>query len=154
MDRNQELSVAKLLEEVLSNTYVLYVKTQNLHWNVVDPRFYSLHLFLEKQYTEMAEQIDEIAERIRMLNCRSPGSMKEFLSRAKIRENYDDLDPNTYLQNLAQDHTYLADDLREKIAKAQDFGDEGTADLFIKLLRDNEKMAWMLNSTIASLTLA
>ena len=136
----------QLLIQTLADTYVLYLKTQNFHWNVIDPRFSDLHKFLEEQYTSLAEAIDEIAERIRMLRFRAPGSMQEFLEITNLEESTGDLSADEMIQQLTNDHDYLANQLRNKIQEAQKMGDEGTADLFIQRLRAHEKAAWMLRS--------
>jgi len=144
--QNKTTQVAQDLSEVLSNTYVLYVKTQNFHWNIVSPNFYSLHKLLEKQYEALAEAVDEIAERIRMLKQKAPGSMHDFLSKATLAEASNDLSWERMLSQLAEDHSWIAEDLRSKIEEAQKQGDEGTADLFIQRQRAHDSAAWMLRS--------
>jgi starvation-inducible DNA-binding protein len=135
------------LEKLLADTYVLYVKTQNYHWNLVDPRFSSLHKFFEEQYEELAEAVDEIAERIRMLNHRAPGSMRSFLAHTRLEESEEELDGRLMVEQLLSDHEVIIDELRKGIAKTSERGDEGTADLMVQRLRAHEKQAWMLRST-------
>lgn len=79
------ISVEKL-SILLANTYTLYLKTQNYHWNIVDPYFSDLHALFEKQYTELAENVDEIAERIRTLGAQAPGTFAEFLTLKTLDE--------------------------------------------------------------------
>lgn len=136
----------KELSIILSDTYVLYIKTQNFHWNIEDPRFYSLHKFFEEQYEALAETIDEIAERIRMLGSKSPGSMGEFLKYATIKEANSNVTSDKMLKQLLADHEKLAAHLHEVIEKATSGGDNGTADLLIESIRFHEKTAWMIRS--------
>lgn len=145
---NQSIShkVAKILSHSLADTYLLYLKTQNFHWNVVDPRFYALHIMLEKQYEELAEAIDVIAERIRTLNVRAPASMQQFLELTSLEENHNDLDANEMLRQLVEDHMAISNQIRPLIPECQKLGDEGSADLLIDRLRFHEKTAWMIRS--------
>lgn len=138
--------ISQSLAKTLSDTYILYIKTQNFHWNVIDPRFYFLHKMLEAQYEELAEEIDELAERIRMLGEKSPGSMQEFLEIGSLTEAEGDLSANQMIEQLLNDHEKIASNLRARIQEATDLGDQGTADLFIKQLRSHEKEAWTLRS--------
>lgn len=138
--------VTQMLAQVLSNTYVLYVKTQNFHWNVVDPRFYSLHLLFEKQYEELADALDDLAERIRMIGGKAPGSMQEFQQLATLEEGSSNTSGDEMIQQLMEDHTVMADAIRASIASANDLGDDGTADLLVQRLRSHEKSSWMLRS--------
>lgn len=138
---------AQDLGKLLADTYVLYVKTQNFHWNLVDPKFSSLHKFFEEQYEELSEAVDEIAERIRMLNQKSPGSMRAFLTHTRLEESEEDLDGRLMVEQLLSDHEFIIAELRKDIAKASERGDEGTADLMVQRLRVHEKQAWMLRST-------
>lgn len=140
----QEL--ASILGGILADTYVLYTKTQNFHWNIVDPRFYALHKFLEEQYEELSEAIDEIAERIRMIGHRAPGSLKQFLALTCLKEANGEMNAEEMIQVLTEDHETLIQALREKIRKAADLADEGSADLLIQRIRAHEKFAWMLRS--------
>lgn len=152
IDENIRRQMAQNLGLILADTYVLYTKTQNFHWNVEDPRFYSLHLLLEKQYGDLAEAIDEIAERIRMLGERSPANLKQFLDMASLNESDGDLSGDEMLEVLLNDHETLCRFIRERIALASKLGDEGTADLLIQRLRFHEKTAWMLRSHLALIT--
>jgi starvation-inducible DNA-binding protein len=138
--------IGKYLSHVLSDTYVLYVKTQNFHWNVVDPRFFFLHEMLDKQYHELADAVDELAERLRAIGLKAPGSLKEFLELSFIEDSPNDLDANTMLHILVEDHITLANRIRPRISEIQKLGDEGTADLFIERVRYHEKTGWMLKS--------
>lgn len=144
--KNAYQEIVKSLSTFLANTYILYVKTQNFHWNVEDPRFYSLHKFFEEQYEELGEAIDTIAERIRMIKAKSPGSLKEFISLATLKESGNSLSGDKMIQELLNDHETLINGLRAQIEFANDHEDEGTGDMLIARLRAHEKAAWMLRS--------
>lgn len=150
LEKSVEQQVAHALGLLLADTYVLYTKTQNFHWNLIDPRFYSLHLFLEEQYKELAEANDEIAERIRMLGERSPGSLAQFLEMTNLSESDGHIGGNDMLQELLEDHEHLCSYIREQIELCSNLGDEGTADLLIKRIREHEKHAWMLRSHLGT----
>lgn len=137
---------AQALSQVLADTYVLYLKTQNFHWNVTDARFHSMHEMFEEQYKELAEAIDEVAERIRMLKVKSPGSMRQFLKMTTLEEANEGVSGNDMLRVLCHDRETLAKHIRPKIEEAVKSGDEGTGDLLIQQLRMHEKAAWMLRS--------
>jgi len=146
IDATTSQEISQKLSQVLANTYVLYTKTQNFHWNLEDTRFYSLHLLFEKQYTELAEALDEIAERMRMIGEKSPGSMRQFLELTTLEESDNELSGDEMIRELMEDHTTLANTLRPIISDANKKGDDGTADMLIQLLRSHEKNAWMLRS--------
>lgn len=146
LGQEARMEVTRVLSQMLADTYVLYVKTQNFHWNVVDPRFYQLHKFFEGQYEELAEALDIIAERIRMMGGKSPGSMHRFLELSTLKESDEELSTYEMLQQLTQDHIFMSDSTRFLIEEVSKFGDEGTADMMINRLRSHEKNAWMLQS--------
>lgn len=146
LDQETRHEVITILSQLLADTYILYTKTQNFHWNVVDPRFYQLHKFFESQYEELAEALDIIAERIRMLGGRTPASLHQFLELSSLEESTGDLSGDQMIQQLAEDHNYMTDSLRFSIDETSKHGDEGTADMMINRLRSHEKNLWMLKS--------
>jgi starvation-inducible DNA-binding protein len=143
---NVSAEVARLLAVLLADTYLLYVKTQNFHWNVIDSRFYSLHQLFQKQYEELAEAIDEIAERIRMLGKQAPGSMQQFQELSNLQETTASHSGDEMMRKLANDHAVIIEFLNTSIATSQELGDEGSADLMIQRLRAHDKQHWMLKS--------
>lgn len=138
--------LAQDLGHILANTYILYLKTQNFHWNVTDPRFHSLHEFFEEHYKQLAEAVDDLAERIRTLGVYAPASMKRFLELGSLEEAESHLSGDQMLRELLSDHETLVKEIRVLINKATDSGDEGSADLLIERLRYHEKTAWMIRS--------
>jgi starvation-inducible DNA-binding protein len=140
--------VGRILNGVLADEHVLYVKTRNYHWNVSGPRFHSLHEFFEEQYGQLAEAIDDVAERARALGVRAAGTMTEFKELARLVEEPEVVpSEDGMLTNLAHDHEALTRQLRADIKRCEDeLEDVGTADFLTGLMETHEKQAWMLRS--------
>ncbi|MCB0353273.1 MAG: DNA starvation/stationary phase protection protein [Bdellovibrionales bacterium] len=138
----------KSLAKVLANSYTLYLKTQNFHWNVRGPQFHSLHSLFEIQYTDLAAAIDEIAERIRSIGFPAPGSFKEFLELSAIRESDGKLSATEMVKEIFQDQQIITESLQKALKKGQDLHDEATVDLMIQRIQVHEKNAWMLESSL------
>lgn len=134
------------LRHFLSDTFVLYVKTLNFHWNMVSTEFYMYHRLLQKQYEELAEAADELAERIRMLGHPSPGSMKEFLQLTCLKESATHLPVEEMIRKLVGDHEKLIEHCHALIQFTEEVLDQGTADLLIGRIRSHSKQAWLLRS--------
>jgi starvation-inducible DNA-binding protein len=139
--------VIKLLNGVLADAHVLYIKTRNFHWNVTGPNFSELHKFLEAQYKQLEAAIDEIAERVRALDGVSLGSMAEFLKEASLKENSGELlDSSKMIGKLLKDHEVVIGKLRKDVDLCEEQGDMGTSDFLTGLMQEHEKMAWMLRA--------
>jgi starvation-inducible DNA-binding protein len=140
--------ITEILNQTLANQHVLYVKTRNFHWNLIGRRFHPLHLFLEEQYKELENVIDETAERTRMVGGVPLASMGEFLQTASLEEQAGNLiDGDQVIQALLQDHEKLIVETRKNIDLLQEkLGDAGTADFLTDLIKLHEKTAWMLRS--------
>jgi starvation-inducible DNA-binding protein len=139
---------ATLLNTLLADEFVLYTKTRNAHWNVQGPAFYTLHKFFEDQYDELAEIIDEVAERVRMLGHYALGSLKDFIAITRMSEmNYMFSTQDEMIRTLTEDHETIIRILRRdaEIA-ANNYKDIGSSDFLTGLLEKHEKMAWMLRS--------
>lgn len=145
---SSRLAIADGLARVLADSYTLYLKTHNFHWNVVGPRFRELHLMFEEQYTELAIAVDDIAERIRTLGVRAPGSYAEFARLSGISEAEGELTAEQMVRDLVDANETLVRTIREVLPAAQDAADESTASLLADRLVVHEKTAWMLRSTI------
>lgn len=144
-------TVADALSGVLADTYTLYLKTQNFHWNVTGPHFKHYHEMFGEQYEELAEANDEIAERIRALGFRAPGSFKAFQSLKSIDEAGDNLpDANEMIRQLMTDHETLSTRARKVLEAAQEVGDEVTGDMMIERMTEHDKTAWMLRASLAA----
>jgi starvation-inducible DNA-binding protein len=140
--------VAEELGHFLADTYALYLKTQNFHWNVTGPLFYTLHKMFEEQYLELASAVDEIAERIRSLGGYTPASFSQFNQLSSLKEEKEKVEAVSMVEKLLKDHETLAQHATHLIETAQTAGDEGTADLLIQRLKVHEKFAWMLRSSL------
>ncbi|TCV16545.1 starvation-inducible DNA-binding protein [Sphingobacterium alimentarium] len=143
-------AVAEVLNKLLADHNVLYVKTRNAHWNVVGPDFHAQHLFFETIYDALAETIDEIAERVRSIGHFAIGSMKEFLeltqlSEAKPAKN----DSQSYIKALLNDFESIIISIREDFDKIEKTGDAGTEDFLVSIMEAHEKTAWMLRAHLA-----
>lgn len=138
--------IADELSKVLADTYMLYLKTHNYHWNVTGAHFHSLHEQFEEQYTELAGAIDEIAERIRALGHKAPGSFKEFQSLTSLEEDTEKPEAMEMVRRLAVGNEQVLRTAREALDPAKDADDEATIDLLTQRLHVHSKTAWMLRS--------
>lgn len=138
--------ICDCLGRLLADTFILYVKTLNFHWNMTGSHFFMYHKLLQEQYESMVEPIDELAERIRMLHGRPPSSMGEFIKLGCLKESSPLLDDLQMIKELVAGHEHLVKHYGEAIALSQKVGDEGTADLLIERMRDHDKQAWLLRS--------
>jgi starvation-inducible DNA-binding protein len=140
--------VSEELGHFLADTYALYLKTQNFHWNITGPLFYTLHKMFEEHYLELALAVDEIAERIRSLGGYTPASFSQFSQLTSLKEEKEKVEATAMVEKLLKDHETLAQHAIHLIATAQTAGDEGTADLLIQRLKVHEKFAWMLRASL------
>ncbi|MGB0209957.1 MAG: Dps family protein [Ilumatobacteraceae bacterium] len=142
-------AIAEGLSRLLADTYTLYLKTHNYHWNVVGPMFNTLHLMFETQYNELALAVDLIAERIRALGVRAPGSYREFAALSSITEDDDLPNAEEMIRRLVIGQETVARTARSIFPVAEAANDEPTADLLTQRLQVHEKTAWMLRSMLA-----
>jgi len=147
--RDHRKPIASGFSKFLATTYSLYIKTQNFHWNVTGHNFSTLHLFFEKQYEELAEAIDVIAEHIRALEYTTPASFSEYQKLSKIKDSIDKKNAVTMLRELAADHSLLIEYTRELLELTKKHDDDASQDLLVNRLRAHEKHAWMLQSFLA-----
>lgn len=146
ISEEQRKVIADGLARVLADSYMLYLKTHNYHWNVTGQHFHSLHEQFEEQYTELAEAVDEIAERIRSLGFRAPGSFREFTELTSIDEDTDQPKAMEMVKRLALANEAVIRTAREVVPACDDAGDEATLDLLTQRLDVHSKTAWMLRS--------
>lgn len=139
-------AIADELSKVLADSYMLYLKTHNYHWNVTGELFHSLHEQFEHQYTELADAIDEIAERIRALGYRAPGTFKEFHQLTSIEEDTEEPEALEMVRRLALGNEQVLRTAREALKPANEAEDEATIDLLTERLKVHSKTAWMLRS--------
>ena len=138
--------VVEALSKLLADTYTLYLKTHNYHWNVTGPMFNTLHTLFETQYTEYALAVDEIAERIRAIGARAPGSYTEFAELASVKEDRGSPPAMEMIKNLVADQEATVTSARKIVEVAEAAGDQATADLGVRRIETHEKNAWMLRS--------
>ncbi len=141
--------LVKKLSVTLADTYALYLKTQNYHWHVKGLQFKSLHGLFEMQYLELAEAVDELAERILIKGHNAPATFKEFDRLKTIKDGDSSASSNEMVTQLAHDHDTLVNDLDEVMRMAQEANDEGTVNLLANRIEAHEKSRWMLQSSLA-----
>ena len=141
-------AVAHSLGKILADEFVLYTKTRKAHWNVEGPDFYSKHIFFEKQYGDLEEIIDEVAERIRTLGHFPPATLKEYLQLTHLSEESREKNHSLGLmKELLMDHESILTHLRDNIDDyATALDDAGSSDYITGLMEKHEKMAWMLRA--------
>ncbi len=142
-------NIAAGLSGLLADSYSLYLKTHNYHWNVEGPQFNTLHQMFEAQYLELAIAVDGIAERIRTLGIKAPGSYSEFAKLTSIEEATGEESAEEMIRQLALGQESVARTAREVFPAADAANDEPTADLLTQRMQIHEKNAWMLRSMLA-----
>jgi starvation-inducible DNA-binding protein len=148
IDANMREAIAGGLSRVLADTYTLYLKTHNFHWNVTGPMFQTLHLMFETQYNELALAIDLVAERIRALGFAAPGTYTQFAQLSAIKEDNGVPKSQDMIRRLVEGHETGARTAREIFKVAEDASDQPTCDLLTQRMQVHEKTAWMLRSLL------
>lgn len=143
-----ETDVTRGLAGILANSYALYLKTQNYHWNVEGPAFHALHALFQRQYEELATAVDDIAERLRALGAYAPGSFAELSALSTLAEPTRG-NAAEMVSDLSESQTALIAAARAALATSEVAGDPVTADLLTQRIAVHEKAAWMLRSTTA-----
>jgi starvation-inducible DNA-binding protein len=140
--------LAEGLSRLLADTYVLYLKTHNFHWNVEGPMFQTLHIMFMEQYTEAWNAIDPIAERIRALGHYAPGTYKQYVKLASVKETEGVPKAGQMIRQLIEGQETVARTARSVLPVADDANDQPTLDLLTQRLDIHEKNAWMLRSLL------
>jgi starvation-inducible DNA-binding protein len=140
--------IAAGLGRLLADTYTLYLKTHNFHWNVTGPMFQTLHVMFEEQYTELWQATDLVAERIRALGHPAPGTFREFLAATTIPEPESIPPAADMIRQLVTGHEAVARTARSVLPAANKANDQPTVDLLTQRLQTHEKAAWMLRSLL------
>lgn len=148
LDELKRKEICETLSKVLAHTYAIFLKTQNFHWNVTGKEFYALHIMLEKQYEELFEAIDEIAERIRALGGHPEGSFEAFAALSDIKGERQLVSAPEMLKKLVSDHERHVCHMRKHLPFIEEAGDGASADMINKRLAVHEKSAWMLRSSL------
>ncbi|MGQ0677602.1 MAG: Dps family protein [Rhodospirillales bacterium] len=149
INQKDRKAIAEGLARVLADTYTLYLKTHNFHWNVTGPQFNTLHTMFMAEYTELWNAVDLVAERIRALGHPAPGSYAQFSKLTTIKEAQGVPSANEMLKQLVAGHEAVARTARKVFPTAEAANDQPTIDLLTQRLDVHEKTAWMLRSMLA-----
>lgn len=144
----QQSGVVDLLNRLLADQHVFYMRMRNYHWNVTGPQFHSLHVLIEAQYTALEAAIDETAERIRQYGAFTPGTFKEMLEISSFQEEPGIIpSAREMVANLVADHEATIRFLREGADDADEkYNDIALNDYFTRLVQEHQKMAWLLRA--------
>lgn len=140
--------ISQVLSHILADEFVLYTKTRNAHWNIEGPNFHAMHIMFESQYTELADIIDNVAERMRTLGHYAPATLKQILQLTHLTEQTREKNDSTgFIRELLSDHESITINIRTQINRlAEQLKDVGTSDYLTGLTEYHEKTAWMLRS--------
>jgi len=148
IDEALRKQIGEGLSRLLADTYTLYLKTHNFHWNVTGPMFNTLHLMFEAQYNELALAVDLVAERIRALGFPAPGSYKQFAQLTSLKEETGVPSAEEMIRQLVKDQEAVVRTARSIFPLVDEAHDEPTADLLTQRMQVHEKTAWMLRSLL------
>ena len=148
-NESQQSEVAKALSQTLANTFVLYLKTQNYHWNVEGSKFVAIHKLTEEHYQNLFLAIDELAERIRALGFYAPGTMKDFAEISTIKDAKSmPIADTKMIADLVDDHVSIVSSLKKAIKTSDKDDDTTTTDILSGRRKFHEEAAWMLKSMV------
>ncbi len=149
IEEDDRREIADGLSRLLADTYTLYLKTHNYHWNVTGPMFQTLHLMFEQQYNELALAVDLIAERIRALGFPAPATYSQFVKLSTVKEEEGVPTAEEMIRKLVEGQESVVRTARSVFTTADDANDQPTADLLTERMQVHEKTAWMLRSLLA-----
>ena len=149
IDQEDRVAIANGLSRLLADSYTLYLKTHNFHWNVTGPMFNTLHQMFEQQYVELATAVDEIAERIRALGVVAPGSYTQFAELSAVQEERGVPSAEEMIAQLVRDQETIVRTARDVFPLTEAAQDEPSADLLTQRMQIHEKTAWMLRSMLS-----
>ena len=151
LNDDKRTGIVDALNVLLADEFLLYTKTRNYHWNVMGPRFHDLHLFFEKQYGQLDEIMDDVAENARQFGGFARATMTEYVQTSRLKES-----PGKHsgedemISDLLADHETIIRALRKDIEKADEkYGAADAADFLTSVLEEHNKMAWMLRACLA-----
>lgn len=149
LEQEVRRSVAEMLNALVADEMLLFIKTKNFHWNVTGPHFREYHALFDEQAAQLTGIIDDAAERVRSLDEHSTGTMKEYLSLTRLEEDQGyGMSGESMVMALLHDHEVIIRQLRQDLQKCGELGDEGNMDFLTALMEMHEKMAWMLRATL------
>lgn len=143
----QATNSAQFIEKILADTFIIYVRTLNFHWNVVGPYFPQLHKLFEEQYNDLAKNLDRLAERLRSLGFAAPATLTQFLKLTSLTEITAPLKDAEMVKVLMEDHESAASNIRKALSQI-DEADGGSQNMLEELLEQHEHTAWMLRSIL------
>lgn len=146
---DDRVDMAEKLGDVLASTYVLYQKTQSVHWNVTGPMFVSVHKMTEAQYEDLADSVDDLAERIRALGAKTPVGLSTYINASTIDDQTEWGDVDAMLRQLSSDNIAVANQMREAVKTAEKANDVFTADLLTSRIGALEEASWMLSASLS-----
>ena len=149
LDTQAREQTGDALSKVLADTFSLYLKTQNFHWNITGPMFNTLHAMFEEQYIDLRDAADEIAERMRALGVYAPGSYSQFIDLSAVKDQTGVPDAMAMVKELLADHELVSKTARSALQTAEQAGDDASADMMIARMQVHDKTAWMLRSLAA-----
>jgi starvation-inducible DNA-binding protein len=143
-------AISQVLSRIFADEFVLYTKTRNAHWNLEGPDFHSMHIMFESQYHELAEIIDKVAARIRMLGHYTPATLKQFLELTHLaEETRDKNDSREFIKELWADHKIIAINIRTQMNRlTAQLKDADASDYLTDLIKHHEKIARILRSQL------
>lgn len=148
MTNTANKACADAIARVLADTHVLYMKAHNFHWNVEGPKFFALHEMFEGQYTDFAEAMDDLAERIRALGEYAPGTSAQFADLASIKEVEGQLSAEDMVRETVADYEKIGETLKAAIEVAEEHGDDVTSGMLADRLEYHQKQGWMMRSLL------
>jgi starvation-inducible DNA-binding protein len=148
IEADKRKEIASGLSRVLADSYTLYLKTHNYHWNVTGPMFQTLHLMFETHYNELALAVDLIAERIRALGFPAPGTYGQFMALSSVKEENEIPSAQEMICKAVEAHETVVRTARQAFKAAESAGDQPTCDLLTQRMQFHEKTAWMLRSLL------
>ena len=146
LEKKKIATIVDGLSMYLADTMILYVKTLNYHWNMVGSEFFMYHKLLEDQYNNLADALDEVAERIRMLGAEAPATLTEFLKLASLKEGKAKQTQDKMVKELFEDHDRMSAMGRSLIGFCDNSNDQGTSDMIVDRIKWHDKASWLLRS--------
>ncbi len=141
--------ITNTLKIILANSYILYLKTQNYHWNVTGSNFYSLHLLFESQYKDLSDAIDLIAERIRAIGSKAPANITYYQNNSSIKDGNENYSATEMLEDLMKDQKIITKLLYKSMDIAKKHNDETTISMLADRIEIHDKNHWMINSLLS-----
>jgi starvation-inducible DNA-binding protein len=149
LDAETHNAVTGILATLLADEFVLYTKLRKYHWNVTGPAFHALHTMFEEQYEDLAEVIDDVAERLRAYGVKAPGTLAEFQEKTRLSEHPgENPTARNMVVDIVADHEALVRFLRQDIEAVDEHDDDGAEDFLTGLLQKHQEHAWMLRAML------